>query len=100
MRRNRGFTLIELMVAMVVGLTAITSVYSLGAAMSKQFYEEQRLATSQGTSRVAIMELRHSERHGHSADGGASGAFDQFLLPDRFAHLLSQSSGTLHIGAR
>lgn len=56
--RNSGFTLIELMVAMVVGLTAITSVYSLGAAMSKQFYEEQRLATSQGTSRVAIMELR------------------------------------------
>lgn len=56
--REKGFTLIELMVAMVIGLTAITSVYSLGAAMSKQFYEEQRLATSQGTSRVAIMELR------------------------------------------
>ncbi len=55
---KRGFTLIELMVAMVIGLAAITSVYSLGAAMSKQFYEEQRLATSQGTSRVAIMELR------------------------------------------
>ena len=53
-----GFTLIELMVAMVVGLTAITSVYSLGAAMSKQFYEEQRIANAQGTSRVAIMELR------------------------------------------
>lgn len=57
MRKN-GFTLIELMVAMVISLVAITSVYSLGAAMSKQFYEEQRLATSQGTSRVAIMELR------------------------------------------
>ena len=53
-----GFTLIELMVAMVVGLTAITSVYSLGAAMSEQFYEEQRTATSQGSSRAAIMELR------------------------------------------
>ncbi|MGB8328959.1 MAG: prepilin-type N-terminal cleavage/methylation domain-containing protein [Polyangiales bacterium] len=53
-----GFTLIELMVAMVVGLVAITSVYSLGAAMSKRFYEEQRLASSQGTSRVAILELR------------------------------------------
>jgi prepilin-type N-terminal cleavage/methylation domain-containing protein len=53
-----GFTLIELMVAMVIGLTAITSVYSLGSAMSKQFYEEQRLATAQGASRVAIMELR------------------------------------------
>ncbi|MGB3051236.1 MAG: prepilin-type N-terminal cleavage/methylation domain-containing protein [Polyangiales bacterium] len=56
--RKSGFTLIELMVAMVVGLTAITSVYSLGAAMSEQFYEEQRTATSQGASRAAIMELR------------------------------------------
>jgi prepilin-type N-terminal cleavage/methylation domain-containing protein len=56
--KKSGFTLIELMVAMVVGLTAITSVYALGSAMSRQFYEEQRLATSQGTSRVAIMELR------------------------------------------
>lgn len=56
--KKSGFTLIELMVAMVIGLTAITSVYSLGSAMSKQFYEEQRLATAQGASRVAIMELR------------------------------------------
>ena len=56
--KKHGFTLIELMVAMVVGLTAITSVYSLGAAMSKQFYEEQRIATTQGTTRVAIMQLR------------------------------------------
>ena len=56
--KKSGFTLIELMVAMVIGLTAITSAYSLGAAMSKQFYEEQQVATAQGTSRVAIMELR------------------------------------------
>ncbi len=56
--RKSGFTLIEMMVAMVVGLTAITSVYGLGSAMSRQFYEEQRVATAQGTSRVAIMELR------------------------------------------
>ena len=56
--KKSGFTLIELMVAMVVGLTAITAVYSLGAAMSKRFYEEQRLASAQGESRVAIMELR------------------------------------------
>ena len=56
--RKSGFTLIELMVAMVVGLTAITSMYSLGAAMSQQFYEEQRVGTAQGTARVAIMELR------------------------------------------
>jgi len=56
--KNGGFTLIELMIAMVVGLTAITSVYSLGSAMSRQFYEAQRVATSQGSSRVAIMQLR------------------------------------------
>jgi prepilin-type N-terminal cleavage/methylation domain-containing protein len=56
--RKSGFTLIELMVAMVIGLTAITSVYALGSAMSQQFHEEQRTATSQGSSRVAIMELR------------------------------------------
>lgn len=56
--RKSGFTLIELMVAMVVGLSVITSVYSLGSAMSRQFYEEQRVAIAQGTSRVAIMELR------------------------------------------
>jgi prepilin-type N-terminal cleavage/methylation domain-containing protein len=56
--KNSGFTLIELMVAMVVGLTAITSAYTLGAAMNRQFYEAQRTATSQGTSRMAIMELR------------------------------------------
>jgi len=56
--KNSGFTLIELMVAMVVGLTAITSAYTLGSAMSRQFYEAQRTATSQGTSRMAIMELR------------------------------------------
>jgi len=53
-----GFTLIEMMVAMVIGLSAVSAVYSLGSSMSKQFYEEQRVATSQGTSRVAIMELR------------------------------------------
>lgn len=57
MKKN-GFTLIELMVAMIVGLIAITSIYSLGAAMSQRFFEEQRVASSQGTSRVAIMELR------------------------------------------
>ncbi len=55
---ERGFTLIELMIAMVVGLTAISAVYSLGSAMSEQFFVEQRVASSQSTSRVATLELR------------------------------------------
>lgn len=57
MKRN-GFTLIELMVAMVVGLAAVSSVYALGSAMSRQFFVEQRVASSQATSRVATLELR------------------------------------------
>lgn len=56
--RQSGFTLIELMIAMVVGLTAVSSVYALGSAMSEQFFVEQRVASSQGTSRVATLELR------------------------------------------
>ncbi|MGB5811100.1 MAG: prepilin-type N-terminal cleavage/methylation domain-containing protein [Polyangiales bacterium] len=57
--RRQGFTLIELMVAMVVGLAAVTSVYALGSAMSEQFFVEQRVASAQAASRVAIMDLRH-----------------------------------------
>ncbi len=56
--RQSGFTLIELMIAMVVGLAAVSSVYALGSAMSEQFFVEQRVASSQGTSRVATLELR------------------------------------------
>lgn len=56
--RQSGFTLIELMIAMVVGLAAVTSVYALGSAMSEQFFVEQRVASSQATSRVATLELR------------------------------------------
>jgi len=40
--KKRGFTLIELMVAMVVGLAAITSVYSLGAALYQSALHGER----------------------------------------------------------
>lgn len=56
--KRSGFTLIELMVAMVVGLAAVSSVYALGSAMSRQFFVEQRVASSQATARVATLELR------------------------------------------
>ncbi|MEM7139274.1 MAG: prepilin-type N-terminal cleavage/methylation domain-containing protein [Myxococcota bacterium] len=57
-KQQQGFTLIEMMVAMVIGLTAVTSVYALGSAMSEQFFVEQRVASSQASSRVATLELR------------------------------------------
>lgn len=56
--KRQGFTLIEMMVAMVIGLAAVSSVYALGSAMSEQFFVEQRVAASQGASRVAMLELR------------------------------------------
>ncbi|MEM8606804.1 MAG: prepilin-type N-terminal cleavage/methylation domain-containing protein [Myxococcota bacterium] len=56
--KQQGFTLIEMMVATVIGLAAVTSVYALGSAMSEQFFMEQRVASSQAASRVALMELR------------------------------------------
>ena len=92
-----GFTLIELMVAMVVGLAAITSVYSLGSAMSRQFYEEQRVGMSQGASRVAIMELRRDiSRAG--LFGSPNGALESTC--DTVAPTLPQlGGGTLPMGA-
>ncbi|MBW2224319.1 MAG: prepilin-type N-terminal cleavage/methylation domain-containing protein [Deltaproteobacteria bacterium] len=56
--RRSGFTLIELMVAMVVGLTVITSVYSLGSAMSRQFYEASQRHLARGSLRLAQRQPR------------------------------------------
>ena len=55
---RQGFTLIETMVAMVAGLTAIIAVYSLGATMSEHFFKEHRISSSQSASRSAILQLR------------------------------------------
>ena len=93
-----GFTLIELMVAMVVGLTAITSVYSLGSAMSEQFYQEQRTATSQGSSRAAIMELRRDiSRAG--LFGSPNAQSSRPAASDRDPELPTLGGGTTTMGA-
>lgn len=55
---RQGFTLVELMVAMVAGLIATTAVYSLGASMSERFFTEHRISTSQSASRSALLQLR------------------------------------------
>lgn len=58
-RRSRaGFTLLELMVALVAGLTAITSIYFVGAASSRHFHEQQRIAQTQMSLRMAMEQLR------------------------------------------
>lgn len=57
-RAAEGFTLLELMVALVAGLTAITSIYFVGAASTRHFHEQQRIAQTQMGLRMAMEQLR------------------------------------------
>jgi len=55
--RNAGFTLIELMVALVAGLVAISAAYYIGGASSRHFAEQQRIGQTQTAVRMAMMQL-------------------------------------------
>ncbi len=56
-RRRGGFTLIELMVALVAGLIAVTATYYVGSAASRHFSEQQRIGQTQSSVRMAMMQL-------------------------------------------
>ncbi len=56
--RRAGFTLIELLVALAAGLLVITSVYFLSAASSRHFHEQQRIAQTQMSLRMAMAQVR------------------------------------------
>ena len=58
--RNRedGFTLVELMVALTLGAVVIASVYTVGAASSRHFQEQQRVSQLQLSTRIALERLR------------------------------------------
>ncbi|MFW5921446.1 MAG: PilW family protein, partial [Polyangiales bacterium] len=45
--KTAGFTLLELMVALVAGLIAISSIYFVSAASTRHFHEQQRIAQTQ-----------------------------------------------------
>jgi prepilin-type N-terminal cleavage/methylation domain-containing protein len=53
-----GFTLIELMVALVAGLIAISAIYMVSSASARHFHEQQRVATTQMSLRMAMAQLR------------------------------------------
>lgn len=57
-RRARGFTLVELMIALVVGGIAIGAMYSIGSASTRQFREQYQLGTTQGALRTAMMQVK------------------------------------------
>lgn len=55
---QRGFSLLELMVALVAGAIAITSVYFVSSSSSRHFHEQQRIAQSQMSLRTAAAQIR------------------------------------------
>lgn len=75
-----GFTLIELMVALVAGLIAISSVYTISKASSQNFHEQQRISQAQMATRMAVEQIRLDvQRAGFL--GSANTATERTCLP-------------------
>jgi prepilin-type N-terminal cleavage/methylation domain-containing protein len=56
--RRAAFTLIEMMIALTAGLIAVTSIYYVSSASSRHFQEQQRVAQTQMSLRMAMEQLR------------------------------------------
>jgi prepilin-type N-terminal cleavage/methylation domain-containing protein len=56
--RTAGFTLVEMMVALVAGAMAVTSIYFVSASSSRHFQEQQRVAQTQMSLRMAMEQIR------------------------------------------
>jgi len=60
-RRSRapaGFTLLEMLVAVVAGTMTIATVYTLGAGSTRAFHEQNRINQSQAAVRAAMEQVR------------------------------------------
>lgn len=58
-KRPSGFTLLEIMVALTVGGIALGSLYSIGAASTRHFREQQRISAAQTSLRSAMEQIKH-----------------------------------------
>jgi len=56
-RRQAGFTLIEMMVALAIGALVIAAVFMLGGASARHFQEQQRVGVTQRSVRMAMSRL-------------------------------------------
>jgi prepilin-type N-terminal cleavage/methylation domain-containing protein len=56
---RRGFTLLEIMVALTVGGIALGSLYAVGSASQRHFRQQQRISATQTSLRAAMDELKH-----------------------------------------
>lgn len=78
-RYAQGFTLIELMVALVLGLLVIAGVSAIFLGGSRNYREDERVARMHDNTRFALAELTHEiEMGGHWAE--------QFFPPDPVPH--------------
>lgn len=57
-RANAGFTLIELMVALVISGFVIGAMYSIGSASSRHFQVQHQVANMQSALRFAMMQVK------------------------------------------
>lgn len=57
-RRRSGFTLLELMVALMIGTLIVATMYTIGGASSRAFQEQQRISQLQLATRMAMERVR------------------------------------------
>lgn len=91
-RRARGFTLVELLVAMVAGLLVAMAVVALSKEATFSFHEEMRTATAEMSVRTALDRLKSDvQRAGYMATGN--------VLRDTRAPLDPKSADKVPAGA-
>src|SRR5689334_20515173 len=56
--RRRGFSLLELMVALTLGGIAISSIYAVGAASTRTFHQQHSVASTQSSLRIAMGQIK------------------------------------------
>jgi len=56
-RKSQGFTLVELMVALMAGSIAISTIYAISSVSARHFHEQQRIARLQMSVRMAMSQL-------------------------------------------
>jgi len=57
-RSNAGFTLVELMIALVISGIVIGSMYTVGAASSRHFQVQHQIASMQSSLRFAMLQVK------------------------------------------
>jgi type II secretory pathway pseudopilin PulG len=68
-----AFTLVELMVSVGIGGVAITAIYALGSASTRQFQQQQQIAATQSALRFAMHQVKSDiARAGFMASARAS----------------------------